>query len=95
MSYIIENKMLIKIKENITNRPALYTGLTMQLAPVVIAVIVAIGYAISRIDFTWTIELSKILFTEGNMKYSIAALIIILYYTLSWLLVKIGISAEK
>jgi hypothetical protein len=75
----------------IHNKPALYTGLAMQVGPVIIAAIIAIIWAISKINFYWIIRLLEIILNEARLKYYAVILAIILYYATSWLLVKMGV----
>lgn len=75
----------------ITNKPAFYTGLAMQLGPIAIGVIIATGYAISKLDFAWVIEIFRIMFTVEKIKYYLIGLAVLLYYTMSGLLVYLGV----
>jgi len=74
----------------ITNKPAFYSGIAMQIGPLVIVGILAIIWGLSKLDFTPIIEFSKIIFTTENIFYYLVGLALILYFVMSQLLIKIG-----
>lgn len=74
----------------ITNKPLFYTGLSMQIAPLIIIGILVVIWGISKLDFTWIIEVINVLFEPAKL-YGYAIISgVILYYITSIFFIKEG-----
>lgn len=71
----------------IINKPLFYTGLGMQIGPLIILGVLAIIYGLSKIDFTWIVKVIDVIFEPAKLYgYAIISGVLLYYITSLWMI---------